>query len=378
MFDLQSITSYFGTHGKLRKSQRTTLAALVWALMRHPVLGIAALGHSLAMAHTTTAKHAIKRVDRFLGNDGIDLEVACGDLIATVIGSATRVFLTLDWTDPKTKEGRFQTLSMNVRAHGRAMPIAWMTVAKVHLKDQMREYEEALCDRVARLLPEGCHPIVLADRGFATARFFRFLDGLGWDWIIRSRGNVGVQWQGRWLLLCGLGTQRPLQLDESVRYGKKAADGPYPGRLVVYADSAHVDPWFLMVSAGLADLAWGAIVAGYGQRFTCEESYKDQKNDPGEGFHLDCVKLGTAERWDRLWLVFAWAYYWLNVAGWDAEVRGLDRHWRANTAKTRTHALWRLGLWALTHGGLSWRMICRRQAHFTQHIPPVGTVPPPA
>lgn len=81
----------------------------------------------------------------------------------------------------------------------------------------------------------------------------------------------------------------------------------------------------------------------YGQRFTCQESYKDQKNDTGTGFHLDCVKLGTAARWDRLWLVFAWAYYWLNVAGWDAEVRDMARHWRANTAKTRTHALWRLG-----------------------------------
>jgi hypothetical protein len=44
MFHLQSITSYFGTHGKLRKSQRTTLAALVWALVRQPLLGLAAMG----------------------------------------------------------------------------------------------------------------------------------------------------------------------------------------------------------------------------------------------------------------------------------------------------------------------------------------------
>ena len=377
MFNVQSITTHFTTRGNLRKSQRTTLAALVWALMRHPVLGIAAIGHSLAMAHTTTAKHAIKRVDRFVGNSGLDLDVACGDLIATVIGAARRVFLTLDWTDPKTKEGRFQTLSINVRAHGRAMPIAWMTVAKVHLKDQMRDFEEALCARVAHLLPPECRPVLLADRGFATGRFFRFLDGLGWDWIIRSKGNVRVQWQGRWILLSLLGKQRPLQLDGNVRYGQKALDGPYSGRLVVYADTAHTDPWFLLVSSGLADRAWGDIIATYGQRVTCEESYKDQKNDPGAGFHLDCVKLGTAERWDRLWLVFAWAYYWLNVAGWDVEVRGLARHWRANTVPTRTHALWRLGFLALTSGGLSWRAICRRHAHFTQHIPPVGTVPPP-
>ena len=374
MFALQSITAYFTTHGNLRKSQRTTLAALVWALMHRPVLGIAALGQSLAMAHTTTAKHAIKRVDRFVGNVGIDLEVACGDLIATVVGSARYVYLTLDWTDPKTKDGRFQTLSINVRAHGRAMPIAWMTVAKVNLKDQMRDCEEALCARVARLLPATCHPILLADRGFATGRFFRFLDTLGWDWIIRTKGSVWVHWEHRWMPLSLLGQHRPVQLDGVVQYGKKAAGGAYTGRLIVYADRVHADPWFLLVSAGLADRPWGTIVAAYGQRFTCEESYKDQKNDPGAGFHLDCVKLGTADRWDRLWLVFAWAYYWLNVAGWDVEVRDTARHWRANTVKTRTHALWRLGLWALMHGGLSWRGICRRQAHFTQQIPPIGTV----
>ena len=208
-----------------------------------------------------------------------------------------------------------------MRAHGRAIPIAWMTVPKEDLKGRMREVEEALCARVARLLPAGCHPILLADRGFATVRFFRFLDALGWDWIIRSKGSIWVEWDRQWRPLALLGKARPVQLDGPVRYGKKAQGGSYAGRLVVYADRIHPDPWFLLVSAGLADQAWGAIVAAYGQRFTCEESYKDQKNKPGEGFHLDCVKVGTAERWDRLWLIFAWAYYWLNVAGWDVEVR---------------------------------------------------------
>ena len=62
MFNLESITAYFAAQGRLHKSQRQTLAALVWALMRQPLLGIAAIGHRLAMAHTTTTQHAIKRV----------------------------------------------------------------------------------------------------------------------------------------------------------------------------------------------------------------------------------------------------------------------------------------------------------------------------
>ena len=39
MIQLQSITSFFQTHGCLRKSQRTTLAALVWAAVQFPLLG---------------------------------------------------------------------------------------------------------------------------------------------------------------------------------------------------------------------------------------------------------------------------------------------------------------------------------------------------
>ncbi|MDA8207098.1 MAG: hypothetical protein M0Z36_13610 [Thermaerobacter sp.] len=50
MIKLSWITDYFTTHGQLRLSQRKTLAALVWAVMRKALLGIAAIGHGLAMA----------------------------------------------------------------------------------------------------------------------------------------------------------------------------------------------------------------------------------------------------------------------------------------------------------------------------------------
>ena len=96
----------------------------------------------------------------------------------------------------------------------------------------MREYERTLCERVARRLPATCRPILLADRGFATTRFFRFLDALGWDWIIRSKGNILVQWAARWVPLTILGKSRPVQRDERVLYAKTAEDGPYAGRLV--------------------------------------------------------------------------------------------------------------------------------------------------
>ncbi len=47
MIKLASLTQFFAQHGQLRKSQRTTLAALVWAVLYQPLLGIAKMGRHL-------------------------------------------------------------------------------------------------------------------------------------------------------------------------------------------------------------------------------------------------------------------------------------------------------------------------------------------
>ena len=114
-----------------------------------------------------------------------------------MVGNAREVILTLDWTDPKTKDGQFQTLRINLRAHGRALPLLWKTVRKTDCKGRMHEYEEALCAKVAALLSAECHVILL--------QFFRFLDGLGSHWVIRSKGHV----RGGYALAVGSGTLLP-------------------------------------------------------------------------------------------------------------------------------------------------------------------------
>ncbi|PSR20562.1 MAG: hypothetical protein C7B45_14280 [Sulfobacillus acidophilus] len=71
-------------------------------------------------------------------------------------------------------------------------------------------------------------------------------------------------------------------------------------------------------------------------------------------------------------MVFAWAYYWLNVAGWAMEVAGKAREWRANTVKgSRTYALWRLGHWGLAHHDVVWRILIRTVRDFCRRIPPI-------
>ncbi len=70
--------------------------------------------------------------------------------------------------------------------------------------------------------------------------------------------------------------------------------------------------------------------------------------------------------------VFAWAYSWLNVAGWVMETAGKAREWRANTLKAyRTHALWRLSHWGSAHHDLVWRALIRAVRDFRRRIPPL-------
>ena len=183
-------------------------------------------------------------------------------------------------------------LSLNWRTHGRALPLAWVTVRKDQRPGRMREIESALLKRIARRWPRSCHPILLADRGFGTRDLFPVLDGLYWDWIIRSKGTThGEIRPGVWVPLRALATQ-PVLRDLSVRYGQSSGDQAYPCRIVVGAEAGYSDPWFLVVSAGLRKGTWPArlITAATGQRFTPEECFRDGKNVLYEGFQLNGVQ----------------------------------------------------------------------------------------
>ncbi|MCY0898055.1 MAG: transposase [Firmicutes bacterium] len=246
----------------------------MWALLPNPLLGVAKIGRRLAVATRRPAKSAMKRVDRFLGNPRLEITVAQADLIQTLLADATEALLTRDWTDPH--DGVHQILALNVRAHGRALPLAWRTVCKAALAGQMRAMEIALCQQAAAAIPPDCHVILLADRGFAAPTLFAALTRLGWEGIIRAPGQVQGRRQGLWRWA----DQRPVLRDlPHIRHGSRRAGTLLPCRAVIAADRQHREPWFLIVSAGLTPDAWPAarIVAAYRQRWTTEGALKMKK-----------------------------------------------------------------------------------------------------
>ena len=101
------------------------LGLLVCALMRAGRLGVAEIGRFVPTP--TTDKHHIKAVDRFLGNDALDLLTLWAGLLAWACHRVSRLFVLLDWTD---LGNGFEVLKATVSYGGRSLPVAWVTTRK--------------------------------------------------------------------------------------------------------------------------------------------------------------------------------------------------------------------------------------------------------
>src|SRR5687768_6977359 len=97
----------------------------------------------------------------------------------------------MDWTDFDA-DGQATLALKLVTRHGRATPLIWLSVLKDELSNARNDYEDAAVRRLAEVLPDDVKVTILADRGFADTKLFGFLDELGFDYVIRLKGNTKV------------------------------------------------------------------------------------------------------------------------------------------------------------------------------------------
>jgi hypothetical protein len=225
-------------------------------------------------------------------------------------------------------------LSLNAR--GRAIPILWRTVWKRELKGNQNRFEHELLEELKRIAPPGLKIVILADRGFARVELLDLVENLGFVFVIRARRSVGVRgasWSG---VLYSFKARKGMRHDfGQVAYRDR---GPKQVRLVLAYDRGQKEPWFLLTNlSGSLD----RIVAAYAHRMQIEESFKDIKNQRN-GWKLKGVDISTPERYDRLFLIIAFA--WMSAAGLWGEQREIQRKWVAcSTRKRRVLSLWRVG-----------------------------------
>jgi Transposase DDE domain len=164
-----------------------SLANATLGVMTGASLAVAMIGKSLAQA--LLPKHAIKQVDRLLSNSKLEAWDVFASWVPEMVGSRTDIVVAMDWTDFDA-DGHL-ALKLVTR-HGRATPLVWLSVFKDELKDARNAYEDASLRRLAEVLPDGVRATLLADRGFADTKLFGFLGELGFDYVIRLKGNTNV------------------------------------------------------------------------------------------------------------------------------------------------------------------------------------------
>src|ERR687897_1072178 len=313
-----------------------SLANATLGVMTGASLGVAIIGKSLAQA--LLPKHAIKQVDRLLSNRKLEPWDLFATWVPELVGSRTDLIVAMDWTDFDA-DGQATLALKLVTRHGRATPLIWLSVLKDELSTARNDYEDVCLRRLAKVLPDNVKVTLLADRGFADTKLFGFLDDLGFDYVIRLKGNIKVsaadgqtrsaaEWVGQG------GRARKLR-DAAVT----AAQCPVGAVVCVHA-KAMKEPWCLAASNAAAPSR--QIIDLYSKRWSVEPSFRDTK-DLRFGLGLSSVRISDPQRRDRLLLLNAFAVVLLTRLGAAGESLGMDRHLKSNTVKTRTHSLFRQG-----------------------------------
>ena len=301
-------------------------------------LAVSMIGQSLAQARGLLSKHAIKQVDRLLSNEGIVVWDMFAPWVAEVVGARKTIVVAMDWTDFDADDQATLALSL-VTNHGRATPLLWLSVLKDELKDQRNDFEDLCLARLAKVLPEGVAVTILADRGFGDTKLFDFLDTLGFAYVIRFRGNIHVSatdgetrpaaaWVGKG------GRARKLRNAE-VTAGRHKV-----GAVVCVKARDMKEAWCL--AASNAEATAREIMNYYAKRWTIEPGFRDTK-DLRFGMGLSVLRIADPQRRDRLLLLNAFAIVLLTLLGAAGESLSMDRHLKVNTAKHRTHSLFRQG-----------------------------------
>ena len=324
--------------GELHAKRVESLANGALGVMSGASLAVSVIGQSLAQARGLLGKHAIKQVDRLLSNPGVAVWDLFPAWIAEVVGERKSIVVAMDWTDFDADDQATLALSL-VTNHGRATPLLWLTILKDELKNQRNDFEDLCLSRLAKLLPAGVAATILADRGFGDTKLFGFLDTLGFGYVIRFRGNIHVaaaegetrraaDWIGK------NGQARKLR-DAGITAGRHKV----PAVVCVKAKNMK-EAWCL--AASNAEAGAREIMNLYAKRWTIEPGFRDTK-DLRFGMGMSALRIGDPQRRDRLLLLNAFAIVLLTLLGAAGESLGMDRHLKSNTAKHRTHSLFRQG-----------------------------------
>jgi hypothetical protein len=321
----------------LHKKRQQSIAYAAMGILASESLYLHRIAEGLVKTRGGKKKHATKQIDRLLSNRGISIWDLSASWVPYILRKQTKVTVALDWTSFYDDEQSLLSLNV-VTGKGLSTPLLWKSVEKKQLKHNRARYEDQLLSRFKEVLPGNIEVTLLADRGFADQKFFRFLDEeLQFKYIIRIKSSTTI-----------ISGEKKAKAREWLRPDGRIFSLKNPCitlkayevvQFVAIKDKGMKAEWFLVSNANVTPRE---TVDLYAKRWKIEPYFRDLK-DERYGWGLEETHIKSCERRDKLMLLLALSYTLLVILGEAGEQIGFDEKLKVNTVKKRTHSLFRQG-----------------------------------
>ena len=337
----------------IHQNRVKVISEVVQGVIQAKQLQLTAVGRSLNM--DIQERSGIQKTNRLLANEHLwnEREEISRCVIQVLVGVKKHPVVLVDWT--KYPNSSDVVLRASLAAEGRALTLYEERHSAKKLGN--KKIEKRFLRALKRLLPSGCHPIVVTDAGFHND-WFKECIRLGWDYLGRIRGakkyrrqdqkefhpcselwglaktytrclgELVVTRKNPWLGYCYV-VKSKLQGRKAFTKGgdlRKDKDSKAYSR-------SHREPW-LLISSLHGRGAAKKVKAIYERRMSIEEAFRDLKSSR-YGFGLEDSKTYKKKRRD-IWLLIgmlATLIAWLT--GRMGEQKGLHYQFQSNSIKKR-------------------------------------------
>lgn len=267
------------------------------------------------------AQSTVRRFARWLNNPRLKVNLLYGPLIQQALANWGQHTLYLA-LDTSLLWNQYCIVRISVIYRGRAVPLVWQVLAQGSSSVAYEVYRELLA-QAARLLPDPCQVVFLADRGFADTHLMGHLRRLGWHWRIRIKRSFWVYRGGHHrcrvkAIPLAAGQARFWQ----EVYLTKQQYGPVHLALARLQGSGEC--WYVVSDE---PTEWETF-SEYGLRFDIEENFLDDKSN---GFQLESSGVRSPQALARLCFLLAITTLYLVSQGTEVvqqrKRRWIDPHW---------------------------------------------------
>lgn len=299
-----------------RATSHVNLALLASAIYQRRSLRLTDLARTYPVPATRKAAqpkhgllHRVKRLSRFLRHPTLDVSVVQQRLVRLSSTACTVPDLWLPILVDLTYFPPFAILAASIPHGGRALPLAWRAFRRTLDGEACLSQNQLIedCLRALRVtITPGILPVVVADREFARAAFFRFLKRQRLHFVIRVDAETWVMHSSYSGAMGQLGL-RPGQSRWLPRaaYGKEERE---PINLLAVWGRGSKEPWLLA-----SDLDDPRLIAQfYRKRMKIEHGFRDWKH------HLrlkGTIQVQKAAHLERLLVGVIVVYWYLCLLG---------------------------------------------------------------